>query len=212
MSDKQVLFVDDDSAARDSYERELSDLFGKSVTILTAAPKGTLTEMLEQLLNYPNLVSLVVDERLVDTGSTDYKGIELAALVRSRFPKLPIYILTNYPDDIVEGGFNIEYVFDKTKLSEDEDEYKKTACARVRRHLDVFDDILSEREQRYAELLPKFLGNELNSEEYTEFLQLEAVRIKPLSHEFVDDVELNNRLDKQAAILREIDSVLKKGN
>ncbi len=208
MSGKKVLFIDDAPAARDSYVLELEDIFGDEVEVLTTPPLGTIDEMLGDVLDQPQLVSLIVDERLDDTGAADYKGIELASEVRPRLPKLPIYILTNYPDDIVDGGFNIEYVLDKNELLEDE--YKKTVSARVRRHINVFDDILVEREQRYAELLPKFLGGTLTEEENSEFLQLEASRIKPLSHEFVDNDELKKRLDEQDAILRDLREGLEK--
>ena len=210
MSKNEVLFIDDTPAARDSYSQELEDIFGGGVIILPLPPSETLDRMLEAILGHPKLVSLVIDERLHDTGLADYTGIALAEVVRARFPKLPIYILTNYPEDIIEGGFNVEYVFDKNDLTDGD--YKKTASARVRRNLDVYDDIFSEREQRYAELLPRFLGKQLSTEEYSEFLQLEASRIKPLSHEFVEDDDLKNRLDEQDAILREIRAELEQGN
>ncbi len=202
MSEKGLLFIDDTPAARDSYVLELEDIFGDEVTVLSLPPSATLDRMLEVILGHPNLASLVVDERLHETGLADYTGIALAEVVRSRFPKLPIYILTNYPEDIIEGGFNVEYVFDKNELTNGD--YKKTASARVRRHLDVYDDIFSEREQRYAELLPKYLSETLTGEETKEFHLLEASRIKPLSHEFIEDGTLKKELDEQAEMLKSL--------
>ena len=156
MSEKKILFIDDTPAARESYIQELEDIFGREAMIYSLPPAPTLNDMLETILEQSRLNSLVIDERLSDTGLANYKGIHLAEIVRARFPKLPIYILTNYPEDIVEGGFIVEYVFDKNELNDPD--YKKGASARVRRHLDVYDDIFSEREQRYAELLPKYLN------------------------------------------------------
>lgn len=209
MEDKEVVYIDDTPEARNSYVQELEDIFGDEVSVTTISPEETREQMLATVLEHSCLASLVIDERLNDTGLADYTGIALSEVVRARFPKLPIYILTNYPDDIVEGGYNVEYVFDKNELTSLE--YKKTASARVRRHLNVYSDIFSEREQRYAELLPKFLGGGLDENEKKEFLDLEASRIKPLSHEFVEDEALKKRFDDQVAVLLEIRDKLEQG-
>lgn len=210
MNEREIVFIDDTPAARDSYVQELEDVFGAEVTVSSLPPSATLDHMLDEILRHPKLASLVIDERLNDTGLADYTGIALAEVVRARYPKLPIYILTNYPDDIIDGGYNVEYIFDKNELNDGD--YKKIVSARVRRHLDVYDDIFSEREQRYAELLPRFLGKQLAEEEHSEFLQLEASRIKPFSHEFVEDDELKKRMNEQDAILRGIRAELEKGS
>ncbi|MFT5622305.1 MAG: CheY-like chemotaxis protein [Bacteroidia bacterium] len=204
---KTVLYIDDRPDSRNTYSEDLSEIFGSSVKILAIAPLGTLSEMLSVVINQSQLVSLVLDQRLYESGDTDYTGLNLAALVRSSLPKLPIYILTNWTDKL-DDAYHVEYVFEKEKISEDE--YKKEATARVRRHINVFEDIIDEREDRFAELLPKYLGKQLSADEVAEFLKLKAVRIKPYSHEFDEDDELRAKLDQQAAVLGDILKELEK--
>lgn len=200
---KTVLYIDDRPDSRNTYSEDLSDIFGSSVKVIAIAPLATLPEMLSVIINQGQLVSLVLDQLLHESGDTDYNGLQLAALVRASLPKLPIYILTNWTTKL-DDTYHVEYVFEKEYISEDT--YKKEATARVRRHINVFEDIIDEREDRFAELLPKYLGRQLSADEITEFLNLKAGRIKPYSHEFDEDDELRAKLDQQAAVL---ESVLK---
>ncbi|MFD2256376.1 hypothetical protein ACFSSA_06800 [Luteolibacter algae] len=198
---KTVLFIDDRPDSRNTYSEDLVDIFGPSVEIISIAPSGTLPEMLSVIISQNQLVSLVLDQRLYESGDTDYTGLNLAALVRASLSKLPIYILTNWTDKL-DNTYHVEYVFEKEKITDDD--YKMEATARVRRHIDVFEDIIDEREDRFAELLPKYLGTQLSDNELAEFLKLKAERIKPYSHEFNEDEELRAKLDEQASLLEGI--------
>jgi hypothetical protein len=197
---KTTLYIDDRLDSRNTYSEDLNDIFGPSVAILAIAPLATLPEMLSKIINQNQLVSLVLDQRLYESGDTDYTGLKLASVVRASLPKLPIYILTNWTDKL-DDAYHVEYVFEKEHISEDV--YKKEATARVRRHVNVFEDIIDEREDRFAELLPKYLGSQLSKDEENEFLSIKAGRIKPYSHEFDEDPELKAKLDEQAIALDE---------
>lgn len=79
-----LLFVDDDDAQRD-INRQIFEILGYKVT--TA---GSAQEALHALEQEP------FDLIITDWNMPDRSGIDLARSIRSRWPKLPIILLTGY--------------------------------------------------------------------------------------------------------------------
>lgn len=205
---KIVLWIDEEQRALDSYIGFLRECFGEEVVLSPEMPLVEMSDMLNRIFEDRNLVAIILDQRLKSTGMAKYTGIELAEAIRRSDAKLPVYMLTNHADDIGELEYQVEYVLDKDLLHEAP--YQRTVSARVRRHLNVFNDILSEREQLFDELLRKSLDEGLTRDEEQKFSELDFWRNKAiLAQEESWADKLKSELDDQEAILQALRSEIK---
>lgn len=133
-----------------------------------------------EVLNDPRTASIIIDQRLKETGEADYTGIELAQFLRSINDKLPIYILTNYPEDeMANGDWSVEDVISKEEIGKKD--RQQVIVARLLRRISVHQVILGEREQRFRALLKKSLDSELNEKEQDELNELRFARISAIA-------------------------------
>jgi len=179
MADKVVWLVDDQEDECASFARLIQEKMQDITVRQQCPPFKNLQDSLPMLRNQLT-AGLIVDQRLKETGIATYTGIELAKYVRSIRPKLPVYILTNFPDEDEYGGpvGDVEGIVAKTDMVDSEklDEW----MARFKRHLDVYADILSERAQRFRVLLRKRVSSSLSEEEQKEYDELQFLRISPI--------------------------------
>jgi hypothetical protein len=193
MSKKLIWFIDENDDQLKSYQQKLRRAIDKSVDIYGIMPYPTMEEYCSKVLCTPGTVAIIIDQRLKDTGVVNYEGIELAKYIRGIATKLPIYILTNYPtDDVFEDNeWSVEYVIDKADLS---DATKTTRLAsRIIRHIDVYEDILADREARFHELLVKSLDSKLSASEKEELRKVNAFRASPI---LAQELKVMEQLDK----------------
>jgi len=206
-AENTVLWIDEEQDSFDSFGDFLQDCFGGEAEVEATLPKRELGDMLELIESRDDVVALVIDQRLQSTGIARYTGIELAEKVRGRHTKLPIYILTNYCGDIGELEYQVEYVLEKDKLYEND--YLRTVKARVRRHATVYADILSEREQRFEQLLRTSIERDLDESERAELTELDFHRVKAiLADEARLGEELKQALDNAQRAIDEIQAEL----
>ncbi len=203
MTIKEVLWIDEEQDAFDSFGDFLSECFGDEAEVVPTPPKERLDDMVRLVSSHEELAGLIVDQRLKSTGVASYTGIELIDTLRQHFPKLPVYILTNHCDDIGSSDYQVEYVLEKDKLYEKD--YLHAIQARVRRHMSVYDDILSERQLRYEKLLRSSLERDLDDGERAELKELDVLRTKTI---LADEIQLGEglkkALDKAQEVLKEI--------
>ncbi|MBN1795911.1 MAG: hypothetical protein JW804_04500 [Sedimentisphaerales bacterium] len=198
MCERIIWLIDEDEQQLKSYERELNSCLQGKAIVKALAPYPHRNDYIEPVLNNPNTVSIILDQRLKDTGITDYQGIGLAQFLRSINTKLPIYILTNFSgdkDEFSEGEWSVENIIPKSDFADDS--MKQAWAARILRHIDVYQDILMEREQKYHELLIKSMNETLSDEELNELNEIESFRISTV---------LASEIDK----LNELESIVKK--
>lgn len=194
MTKRIVWFVDENKDQLSRYQRSLQHALGSSVDVHGIMPYPTKDEYCSAILCSPGTVAIILDQRLKDTGKADYEGIELAKYLRRVMTKLPIYILTNFPidDDVFEDNeWSVEYVIDKADLS-DASKTKKLA-SRIIRHIDVYEDILADREARFHELLVKSLDSKLSASEKEELRKVNAFRASPI---LAQELKAMEQLDK----------------
>ncbi len=201
--DKRILwFIDDDESELKTYRRELQSLMPDDVHIKAILPLPNMTDCSSKILSEKNTASIIIDEKLKKKGHAAYWGIDLAKFLRSIDSKVPIYILTNYVDDEeFEGNkWSVEYIIDKKDLLD-----TKKACviqARLIRHMNVYKDILGEREQRFSELLRKSLNDTLTSDEMNELDELDFKRQSPiLASELEQLKELEDLVEKHKDVM-----------
>lgn len=188
-----VLYIDEEPRALKINGRALQRCFGDDATVIPLEPIMIKEKMVELIFNHENLSSIIIDQKLNAAGTADYFGTELADAIRQIDKKIPVYILTNFSQELDPNNKNIEYLLSKDDLTCQEK--IKTISTRVRRHLNTFNDILSERERRFDELLRKHHSTGLSEDEYKEFQEIGFYRErKILASELIDSIELERKL------------------
>lgn len=188
-------FVDDKEAARLANAPLLQRLLDSpEIKVQAIAPFPQFGQF-DELLKDPNLGGFFIDQKMRGGSSVNYNGIELAGHLRSRHPKLPIYILTGYPpdDELTGGAYRVEDIMDKADIEERDSEKAQMLKARILRRLAVFGDVLSAREQRFHDLLVKSMTESLSVDEEKEFGLLETERLAPQHAAELKDAKMLER-------------------
>jgi hypothetical protein len=188
---KTIYFIDDDEVERRSGLDVLREIFASDALAVEAQPPLPLLQDYATLADDPDTAALIVDQRLDTNGIVSYSGIQVAAFLRSISSKLPIVILTNYPNDDFGGlGWAVERIFEKTDMLRDPNaELTQKWKARLIRQIDVFGDIRGVREQRFHDLLVKSLREKLSADEAQELGLLETERILPVQAKEIGDIK-----------------------
>ena len=201
--DKRILWlIDDDESELKTYRLELQNLMPDGVHIEAILPLPNMKDCSTKILSDKNTASIVIDEKLKKKGHAAYWGIDLAKSLRSIDSKVPIYILTNYVDDEeFEGNkWSIEYIIDKKDLRDTEK--ARVIQSRLIRHMNIYKDILGEREQRFSELLRKSLNDTLTPDEMNELDELDFKRQSPiLASELEQLKELEDLVKKHKEVM-----------
>ncbi|AMO92736.1 hypothetical protein CFter6_0005 [Collimonas fungivorans] len=203
-----MLYIDEEEMALRTMGKRLQRCFGNEIQVTPISPDQTIEKMIQKIESYHPVVSIVIDQKLFAAGTATYVGTQLAGAIRQTDHKIPIYILTNFVDDVDGALGDIEYVLAKDDLSEDNRLH--AIAARLRRHINVFQDILVEREVRFEELLRKGYKDTLTAAESEEFQQLSFQRERKIAFsELLDSTELGRKLDTAQAALAKISNSLK---
>lgn len=181
MSQIILYFVDDKEAARLANGPLLQRLLDSpDIKVEAIAPFPQFGQF-DELLKNPNLGGFFIDQKMRGGSSVNYNGIELAGHLRSRHPKLPIYILTGYPpdDELTCGQYRVEDIVNKEDIEERTSDKAQVLKARILRRLAVFGDVLDAREQRFHDLLVRSMNEPLTAAEEKEMGLLEMERLAP---------------------------------
>lgn len=203
----RIIFIDDDSDVRATYNLSMSIMFPKDFKILCLDVEPSLDGMLQVLNEIPDKVTYFIDEKLKHSGVASYTGVELVEKIRMFDSKVPIYILTSYADEIEKYLGDIEFVIDKNDWDLEEDE--GNLIKRFIRHINTYKDIKSQQAKRFEVLLEKSIFSTLTEAELNEFKALDLSRIKSISGEGIISDELLNELNTASSELDSIYSELK---
>ncbi len=199
--DKRVIwFVDEDKRELRTYHRELNSVMPESIRVEAMLPFPRKEDYLE-VLGDPSTSCMIIDQRLKTTGVAAYTGIELAQYLRGINQKIPIYILTNFEDDdFSEGEWSVEEIISKSRWGDDV--YRGKVIARILRHIDVYEDMLAERQRRFNDLLRRSLSGNLGEEDIVELeaLQLERTSVI-LASEVEQLIELEQIVEKHKQLM-----------
>lgn len=204
-----VLYIDEEEMALHTLGKRLRRCFGSEVEVVAIVPGQSISAMIKTIESYHPLVSIVIDQKLFAAGTANYVGTELAGAVRRIDNKIPIYILTNFVDDVDGQSGDVEYVLAKDDISDDA---KLSAISnRLRRHINIYQTVLQEREIRFEELLRKGYSSALSEAETLEFKALSFERERRIAvSELIDGSELERKLDLMQDALSKISASLKK--
>lgn len=189
----KIFFVDEDDDQRETYSLMLQECFPQDANapqVVGVPPKPQLSDM-RFLVEDEEVVTIVLDEQLKESGVARYFGIELAEYLRGLNKKIPIYILTSYPqsEELLEGEMKVEDILSKQDLPI----RKEVVGARILRRIDNFLDVSSGREGRFESLLRKSISEELTDTEKLEFTELGYLRSAPFE---VDEIYISEKLKK----------------
>lgn len=215
--EKIIWFVDEDLRDLRTYAEALALSINEATTDTHIQVRSLLAlpnqEDYVKYFNSVNTVSVILDQRLKETGKVSYTGIELAKFLRNIYPKLPIFILTAFKEDreAFDGEeWNVESIFSKDLLS-GASSNDKLVVQRILRHIDVHQNIIEQRESRFMELLQKSLGTDLDGAELQELETLRNERTIGLLVEEVGQVtELTRKLQELERIEQSIRELTQK--
>ncbi|MGJ7514466.1 hypothetical protein ACSFE6_09040 [Pseudomonas baetica] len=202
-----VLYIDEEPKALRVNGRALQRCFGDEAKIVAIEPEMFKEKMVETIFSYENIGSVIIDQKLKAAGTADYFGTELAVSIRQLDRKIPVYILTNFAQELDPENGDIEYVLSKDDLI-DSDKVEAIS-ARLRRHLNIFKDITTARNNRFEELLRKSNSIGLSEEELIEYKEIGFYRErKILASELIDAEELNRKISQVENKLLEVKKLL----
>lgn len=206
----KIYFVDEDDDQRETFSLMLQECFpdnAQSPKVFGVEPRPEVGDM-RFLVEDKDVVTIVLDEQLKDSGVAKYFGIELAEYLRGLNKKIPIYMLTSYPEseELVEGEMKVEDILSKQDLPA----RKEVVGARILRRINNYLDIATEREARFELLLRKSFSEELDGNEASEFEELGYLRSAPFEIDEIYSVESLRKLDALEAKILEIENNLRK--
>jgi len=197
-------FIDENKDQRETYSEFLDDILGEECIVEGVEPKATMPEM-THLISDRDTVLVVIDERLKDTGIATYLGIELAMYFRGINKKLPIYILTNHPDDsdeFLDGEWSVDDILNKSDIAKN----KELIQARLLRRIDTYNDLLTARDERFEALLRKSLDETLTVEENVELTELNYLRTTQIAADELGVLDaLDAHIKKQEKIIKQLE-------
>lgn len=208
-----VLYIDEEQTALESYGRVLRQQLPRDLEVVCRTPEPTIGKMVSLICGMrARVASIILDQHLEAAGTADYIGSELADAYRQLDNKIPIYILSNHPDDVDDNHQSIEYVLSKDDFS-DGGEALKSATKRIVRHINTYGEILSENEQRFVDLLRRHVAAEITEAESAELEELKFWREVPVAlEESALTLDLKKQLDEQELELQRIENLLGKGD
>lgn len=199
----KVVFVDEDEDQREAYTLLLQSCFPDDVQVVGVEPGRQLGDM-RYLVEDPEIATIILDEQLKDSGVAQYFGIELANYLRALNKKIPIYILTSYPEseELQDGELNVEDILNKQNIAQRKD----IVGARILRRINSFLEISTDRELRFEELLRKSIAESLNADELRELNELGYLRSAPME---LDEILTNEQIKKLDELQEKIEKIEK---
>ena len=177
---KRIIWLVDDNEDELTTYKSLLDAELPSTVVVQGAPARSKIGDYSDIVQDMATAAVIVDQRLKEAGIADYTGIELAQYLRALNGKVPIYILTNFADEIDEfadGEWSVEYIISKSEIVREDK--RQIFMARLLRHVDVYEAILLGKAERFDNLLRKSLEDELTEEELNELELLKFEKSTP---------------------------------
>ncbi len=170
----KVLFVDEEQASRDVFERYAHDEFECEVI-------SPFIE-LEDLIDYIRGASpdaIVLDHRLGEfMPDVTYNGIDVVNVLKDRNPHFPVFVLTAHDGEAMEVAEDVNYVYPKSVVSQKEkqreDGEQIKFNERMRLQIEHYLAALEKAESEFLKLIKKAESEPLNAEEEESLIDLDT--------------------------------------
>jgi hypothetical protein len=208
----KIAIIDDNKDQRDSFRIRLI-LFLKQLKsdlqVVDLFPFENFNDYY-CFINDEGIVALIIDEKLHNDSQPDkspvqYNGSDLVSFIRKRYKYIPVFTLTNYPEDqILQEKVNeFDYIFSKKDFTVKQVEIIKRAC---QRYLEENQKELS----LYNELTRKIASGQSGKGDMEKLNALQEKLQIPLSTELSDREEWLKEFEAQIKMLEEIKAKLEK--
>lgn len=211
---KVVKLIEDSHDDADLYQQLLEAAGEVKIEYVPARP--SVVDYAD-LAADPETGAVMIDERLGEFAGVDYAGLQVADFLRTLRPELPIYILTNYANEIADDqGESVEFIIDKKAVRK----AAKVYVARILRAMQQYEAALTEQQRRLKELIDRKLAGELSEQGETELQQLRAAIERPFAPAEIEqerqwDEELQRQeeqLERLEKIAQEIQQAIREGD
>lgn len=193
-----VWLIEDDKNDAEEYERFLEE--SGDLEVFSLPPRPSKDDYVDLLTN-PDTAAIIIDQRLSDYADAAYDGLGLANYLRSLRPEIPIYILTNVKDDVLESnGQSVDAIIKKDNVRD----YTEVTVARILRSIKRYEESLDEKQHRLRTLIDRKIANELSEDEEKELQMLRDNIERPV------DLALSDQEQKKEAYLQEQEQRLAK--
>jgi hypothetical protein len=202
-----IALIDDRDGDRETAaDRMRLQLEGSDWTIIDSGP-------LKEISEYPawiaenDIATIVLDQRLQETGEVQYEGADLAEYLRQLYPELPIYILTTYSgDDAVQGMGDVEDVINRHDFAR----HPGAFLERIVRAGTKFVEKKRDELARLAELARRAAMGEVEDADIEQMMALQESMGLPFAREVVDRGEWLTRLEGAIVDLEALDRDLRR--
>jgi len=207
---EKIAIVDDNSEQRETNKIRLK-LFLKELNstleVIDVFPFKEYSDYFG-FINSEDIIALVIDEKLYNDSQFDkvpvgYNGSDLVVFIRERYKYIPIFTLTNFPDDnILQEKINeYDYIFSKKDFTIKQVSIIQRSC---HRYLDENQKELS----LYGDISQKLA---LGKGEFDDYEKLNALQTK-LQIPFNSDIKIRkewlDEYEKQILALEELKNKL----
>ncbi len=201
---KKVIYIDEDRDQRTLIPPRIIQAFVDEIVVEALAPQPTVEKMCEFLISSEgDIISLIFDQILHETGEADYSGSDIAEMYRLYNQDIPIFILTSHPEDLEYMVGEYDFVLAKNNFSPNPTEEVKNL---IRSHANKYQRTKKFRSERLYELLEKSVLDSLTEEEDEELSGLNVIRSAEFNLlESEDAKTMREKLDEQQKILDEIE-------
>jgi DNA-binding LytR/AlgR family response regulator len=213
MQRNKIYFIDEDAAARRANLRYLRALLDDdTLEFESMEPLKTFSQY-NDLISRPSTAAFILDQRMKGSGLVNYQGIDLARHLRGIDGKMPIYILTGHPGeeaDFAGSEHLVEYIIGKDEIENVNSNQAKIVKARILRHINVFNDVRDEQEQRFHDLIVKSMNGQLTASEIDEMNKIEGITTAPVvAAERARENDLGSKIEQLKVVLQNLNT---KGN
>jgi hypothetical protein len=209
-----IFYLDDTTEGRRDLKMQLRCLFNADFAISELPLERAPSEYVRHLSDIW-VAGLFIDQNLHESGEiSGYSGVKLAGHLRTFYPEMPIYLVTGHP---IEGELeseeagNADSVVKKGDLVIDTQtslRFRKQFLRRVQQ----YQRALSDRQNRFRELLAKKFNDELSESEAKEYGEIKSARELPTNvSESPTEQALTEQLDKIKALIERVDDLKHRG-
>ena len=169
MDSEVILLIEDSEDDANFFSKKIEAELGIPVNVI-APPPRSIDDLLLMLKDF-DLLAVIADEKLPETSSAEYLGIDALGEIRNLYPTIPLIVLTNYPGDypLEEHGGVIDYVWDKNIFNEE----ISVMLQRLSRHIDRSAEHSNNEDKinkEWEKLLALLSNDELSKDEVTPHL------------------------------------------
>lgn len=212
----KLIFIDEEKEAIDAFKDYVEDSQnGQDISVKDFYPAGNIEEMISILVK-EDADAIITDFNLNEKKTAikynvGYDGVELVQAFLKIRKGFPLFITTSYDDSAIKESEDVNLVYVKPALTEDQTSRAKF-IDRVVQQILHYRSRLAEAESRLNELLKKSAGTELDEQEERELIKLDRFLEVSIDKQFSipDDLKTLSNVRRISSLIEKVDVLLEK--